>query len=91
MPDVTLLLNNVGSGDRDAAAQLLQLVYDDLRRLTAHRLAHEAPGHTLEPTDLVHEAYLRPVGDTTDRHWDGCAHFFAASETEAAKTWLAEA
>jgi len=89
MSDVTLLLNNVGSGDPDAAAQLLQLVYDDLRRLAAHRLAQEAPGQTLEPTALVHEAYLRLVGDNPDRHWDGRGHFFAAA-AEAMRRILVE-
>ena len=89
MPGVTLLLNTVGTGDPDAAAQLLQLVYDDLRRLAAHRLAHEAPGQTLEPTALVHEAYLRLVGDTPDRHWDGRGHFFAAA-AEAMRRILVE-
>ena len=89
MSDVTLFLNNVGSGDPDAAAQLLQLVYDDLRRLAAHRLAQEAPGQTLEPTALVHEAYLRLVGDNPDRHWDGRGHFFAAA-AEAMRRILVE-
>jgi RNA polymerase sigma factor (TIGR02999 family) len=89
MPDVTLLLNNVGSGDPGAAAQLLQLVYDDLRRLAAHRLAHEAPWQTLDATALVHEAYLRLVGDNPDRHWDGRAHFFAAA-AEAMRRILVE-
>ena len=89
MSDVTLLLNNVGSGDPDAAAQLLQLVYDDLRRLAAHRLDQEAPGQTLEPTALVHEAYLRLVGDNPDRHWDGRGHFFAAA-AEAMRRILVE-
>jgi RNA polymerase sigma factor (TIGR02999 family) len=89
MPDVTRLLNTAGSGDPDAAAQLFQLVYDDLRRLAAHRLAHEAPGQTLEPTALVHEAYLRLVGDTPDRHWDGRGHFFAAA-AEAMRRILVE-
>jgi RNA polymerase sigma factor (TIGR02999 family) len=89
MPDLTLLLNTVGTGDPDAAAQLLQLVYDDLRRLAAHRLAHEAPGQTLEPTALVHEAYLRLVGDSPDRHWEGRAHFFAAA-AEAMRRILVE-
>jgi RNA polymerase sigma factor (TIGR02999 family) len=89
VPDVTLLLNTVGTGDPDAAAQLLQLVYDDLRRLAAHRLAHEAPGQTLEPTALVHEAYLRLVGDTPDRHWNGRGHFFAAA-AEAMRRVLVE-
>jgi RNA polymerase sigma factor (TIGR02999 family) len=89
MSDVTLLLNKVGSGDPDAAAQLLQLVYDDLRRLAAHRLDQEAPGQTLEPTALVHEAYLRLVGDNPDRHWDGRGHFFAAA-AEAMRRILVE-
>jgi RNA polymerase sigma factor (TIGR02999 family) len=89
MPDVTLLLNTVGTGRPDAAAQLLQLVYDDLRRLAAHRLANEAPGQTLEPTALVHEAYLRLVGDTPDRHWNGRGHFFAAA-AEAMRRILVE-
>ena len=89
MPDVTLLLNTVGSGDPEAAAQLLQLVYDDLRRLAAHRLAHETPGQTLEATALVHEAYLRLVGEAPDRHWDGRAHFFAAA-AEAMRRILVE-
>src|SRR5262249_37748239 len=61
----------------------------DLRRLAAHRLAHEAPGQTLEPTALVHEAYLRLVGDTPDRHWDGRAHFFGAA-AEAMRRILVE-
>src|SRR6516164_9575787 len=89
MPGVTLLLNTVGTGDPDAAAQLLQLVYDDLRRLAAHRLANEAPGQTLDATALVHEAYLRLVGDNPDRHWDGRGHFFAAA-AEAMRRILVE-
>jgi hypothetical protein len=65
MPDVTLLLNNVGSGDPGAAAQLLQLVYDDLRRLAARRLAHEAPGHMLEPCPVdPSPAYSPPLRRT---------------------------
>jgi RNA polymerase sigma factor (TIGR02999 family) len=62
-----------------AAAEVLPLVYDELRRLAAHRLAQEAPGQTLQPTALVHEAYLRLVIDGADRHWDGRRHFFAAA------------
>jgi RNA polymerase sigma factor (TIGR02999 family) len=89
MPGVTLLLNTVGTGDPDAAAQLLQLVYDDLRRLAAHRLANEAPGQTLDATALVHEAYLRLVGEAPDRHWDGRGHFFAAA-AEAMRRILVE-
>jgi RNA polymerase sigma factor (TIGR02999 family) len=76
-------------GDPHAAAQLFQLVYDDLRRLAAHRLAREAPGQTLEPTALVHEAYLRLVGGAPDQHWDGRAHFFAAA-AEAMRRILVE-
>jgi RNA polymerase sigma factor (TIGR02999 family) len=78
MTDVTHLLEAVGSGDPHAAAQLLPLVYDELRRLAAHRLAHEAPGQTLQPTALVYEAYLRLVGDKEGVSWDGRGHFFAA-------------
>jgi RNA polymerase sigma factor (TIGR02999 family) len=89
MPDVTILLNDLRSGDPDASAQLFQIVYDDLRRLAAHRLAHEAHGQTLEPTALVHEAYLRLVGDTPDQHWEGRSHFFAAA-AEAMRRILVE-
>jgi RNA polymerase sigma factor (TIGR02999 family) len=77
--EITSLLKAVEPGEPQAAAQLLHLVYDDLRRLAAHRLAHEAPGLTLEPTALVHEAYLRVVGTTPDRSWDSRGHFFAAA------------
>src|SRR5437899_2515086 len=79
MADVTQLLSAIAEGDPHAAGQLLPLVYDELRRLAAHRLAHEAPGQTLEPTALVHEAYLRLVGADADAHWDGRGHFFAAA------------
>jgi RNA polymerase sigma factor (TIGR02999 family) len=89
MSDVTILLDHVASGDPDSAAQLFQLVYHDLRRLAAHRLAHEAPGHTLQPTALVHETYLRLVGDTPQQHWDGRSHFFAAA-AEAMRRILVE-
>jgi RNA polymerase sigma factor (TIGR02999 family) len=80
MSDVTGILNAIDSGDPHAAEQLLPLVYKELRTLAARRLAHEAPGQTLQPTALVHEAYLRLVGDGADRHWDGRRHFFAAAE-----------
>jgi RNA polymerase sigma factor (TIGR02999 family) len=83
------LLNAIQRGDPQAAAQLLPLVYDALRHLAAHRLAHEAPGQTLQPTALVHEAYLRLIGDTPDRHWDGRGHFFAAC-AEAMRRILVE-
>jgi RNA polymerase sigma factor (TIGR02999 family) len=89
MADVTQLLRSAAAGDRQAAADLLPLVYDELRRLAAHRIAHEKPGHTLQPTALVHEVYLRMVGDTDEPHWDGRAHFFAAA-AEAMRRILVE-
>src|SRR6516162_6128750 len=79
MSQVTHILDAVGRGDREAAAQLLPLVYDKLRRLAAAMLAREPPGQTLEPTALVHEAYLRLVAGEQDQHWDSRAHFFAAA------------
>jgi RNA polymerase sigma factor (TIGR02999 family) len=79
MSDVTFLLDAIQSGDPQAAAQLSPLVYDELRRLAARRLAHEAPGQTLDATALVHEAYLRLVGDKGATSWDGRGHFFAAA------------
>jgi RNA polymerase sigma factor (TIGR02999 family) len=78
MPDVTYLLSAINSGDPLAAEQLLTVVYDDLRRLAAHCLAHEPPGQTLQPTELVHEAYLRLLGSKR-AHWDSRGHFFAAA------------
>jgi RNA polymerase sigma factor (TIGR02999 family) len=74
-----LLLNAMDPGDPHDAAQLLPLVYDDLRRLAALRLGQEAPGQTLQPTALVHEAYLRLVGTGGSVYWDDRAHFFAAA------------
>jgi RNA polymerase sigma factor (TIGR02999 family) len=79
MKDVSHLLDAIASGDPDASAQLLPLVYDDLRRLAARQLAHEPPGQTLDPTALVHEAYLRLVRTNEEAHWDGRHHFFAAA------------
>ena len=76
MSDVTQLLEAAAAGDRRAAADLLPLVYDELRTLAAARMASEAPGHTLDGTALVHEAYLRLVGD---QEFDGRGHFFAAA------------
>jgi RNA polymerase sigma factor (TIGR02999 family) len=76
MSDLTRLLDAAAAGDRRAAADLLPLVYDELRKLAAARMAAEAPGHTLNPTDLVHEAYLRLVGD---QKFEGQSHFFAAA------------
>src|SRR6516162_5106739 len=76
MSDVTRLLDAAAAGDRRAAADLLPLVYDELRKVAAARMAAEAPGQTLQPTALVHEAYLRLVGD---QRFDGRSHFFAAA------------
>jgi RNA polymerase sigma factor (TIGR02999 family) len=76
MPEITLLLTAAAHGDRQAAADLLPLVYDELRKLAAARMAAEKAGHTLDPTALVHEAYLRLIGD---QHFDGRRHFFAAA------------
>ncbi len=76
MSEVTHLIEAVQKGDRKAAAELLPLVYNELRNLAAVKLAAEAPGHTLTATALVHEAYLRLVGD---QHFEGRGHFFAAA------------
>jgi RNA polymerase sigma factor (TIGR02999 family) len=89
MAEVTCLLNAVEQGDLHAAAQLLPLVYEELRRLAAHRLAHEAPGQTLQPTALVHEAYLRLLGAEAEAHWDSRHHFFGAA-AEAMRRILVE-
>jgi RNA polymerase sigma factor (TIGR02999 family) len=75
-PEITQLLYAVAADDRQAAADLLPLVYDELRKLAAARMAAEKPGNTLDATGLVHEAYLRLVGD---QHFDGRGHFFAAA------------
>jgi RNA polymerase sigma factor (TIGR02999 family) len=88
MSDVTLVLNAAVQGDPCAAAELLPLVYDELRRLAAHRLAGERHEHTLQPTALVHEAWLRIAG-THDRSWQGRQHFFAAA-AEAMRRILVE-
>jgi RNA polymerase sigma factor (TIGR02999 family) len=79
MSEVTQLLSAVDQGDPHAAAQLLPLVYDELRRLAAARLAAEPSGNTLQPTALVHEAYLRLVGTPDADRWDHRGHFFAAA------------
>lgn len=78
MSDVTQLLEAASTGDPRAAAELLPLVYDELRRLAAHRLAGERSGHTLQPTALVHEAWLKISGNEK-RDWNGRQHFFAAA------------
>src|SRR5437660_7890946 len=79
MSDVTRILSAIEQGDPSAAEQLLPLVYDELRQLAAQRLAHEAPGQTLQATALVHEAYLRLVNVEKAQHWDSRGHFFAAA------------
>jgi RNA polymerase sigma factor (TIGR02999 family) len=79
MSDVTRLIDAAAAGDRHAADELLPLVYDELRSLAAARLASEAPGHTLQSTALVHEAYLRLIGAGQPIDWDGRGHFFAAA------------
>jgi RNA polymerase sigma factor (TIGR02999 family) len=78
MSDVTVILNAIRNGDRQASDALLPLVYEELRRLAARRLAHELPGQTLEPTALVHEAYIRLLGDA-NCGWDSRGHFFSAA------------
>lgn len=79
MSDVTRLIETAAAGDRQAAADLLPLVYDELRKLAAARLADERPGQTLQATALVHEAYLRLVGGSRPPEWNGRGHFFAAA------------
>ena len=76
--DVTQIIERLQRGDPQAADQLLPLVYDELRKLAAQRMSHEAPGQTLQPTALVHEVWLRLAG-ARDSHWDGRSHFFAAA------------
>jgi RNA polymerase sigma factor (TIGR02999 family) len=88
--EVTRILNDIDAGNPHAAAHLLPLVYDELRVLAAQRLAQEKPGQTLEATALVHEAYLRLVGDGPGPHWDHRGHFFAAA-AEAMRRILVDA
>jgi len=76
--DVTRILEAVQQGDPNAADKLLPLVYEELRRLAAHKMANQAPGHTLQPTALVHEAWLRLIGNQ-EAQFVGRAHFFAAA------------
>jgi RNA polymerase sigma factor (TIGR02999 family) len=89
MSDVTRLLDAAAAGDPKAAADLLPLVYDELRKLAAARLAAEKPDQTLQATALVHEAYLRLVGGDPNRQWSGRGHFFAAA-AEAMRRILVE-
>jgi RNA polymerase sigma factor (TIGR02999 family) len=87
--EVTRILSDLARGQAHAADQLLPLVYQELRGLAADKLAHEAPGQTLQATALVHEAYLRLVGADADKSWDGRGHFFAAA-AEAMRRILVE-
>ena len=79
MSDFTRILSQIESGDSSAAEQLLPLVYDELRKLAAAKLAQEKPGQTLQATALVHDAYLRLVNGEQPRQWHGRGHFFAAA------------
>ena len=79
MNDVTRILSAIEQGDPRAAEQLLPLVYDELRKLAAQKMSQEKPGQTLQATALVHEAYLRLVGNLNDQKWDSRGHFFAAA------------
>jgi RNA polymerase sigma factor (TIGR02999 family) len=78
MSEVTRILQSIESGNANAADELLPLVYEDLRKLAAHRMAHELPGQTLQPTALVHEAWLRLTRNENVK-WEGRAHFFGAA------------
>jgi RNA polymerase sigma factor (TIGR02999 family) len=91
VPEVTRILQAMAGGDRAAAAELLPLVYEELRRLAARNMRAELPGQTLDATALVHEAYLRLVGsgEKEAQHWDGRAHFFGAA-AEAMRRILVE-
>ena len=89
MNEVTRILSAIAQGDPSAASQLLPLVYNELRKVAAQRLSLETPGQTLQPTDLVHEAYLRLVGEMEELHWDNRGHFFAAA-AEAMRRILVE-
>src|SRR5262245_29304159 len=89
MGEATRILNAIEQGDTHAAGQLLPLVYDELRRLAAQKLAHEKPGQTLDATALVHEAYLRLVGPADADRWRDRSHFFAAA-AEAMRRILVE-
>ncbi|HOW66771.1 MAG TPA: ECF-type sigma factor [Candidatus Paceibacterota bacterium] len=78
MSEVTRILDRVSQGEAQAAEELLPLVYEELRKLAAFKMVNEAPGQTLQPTALVHEAWLRLAGNV-NQHWDNRAHFFAAA------------
>jgi len=88
MTDVTRILHAIEQGDEKAADRLLPLVYEELRRLAAHKMSHESPGHTLQATALVHEAYIRLIG-SEDQNWTGRTHFFTTA-AEAMRRILIE-
>ncbi len=87
MSDITLMLNAVERGEAGASETLLPLVYEDLRRLAAARMADQAAGHTLQPTALVHEAWLRLVGDGAPTSWQSRAHFSAQPRSPCDASW----
>lgn len=89
MSDVTRILSAIEQGDPHASEKLLPLVYDELRRLATHKLAHEKPGQLIQATELVHEAYLRLVDVEKAQHWDSRGHFFVAA-AEAIRRILIE-
>src|SRR6202158_1931298 len=89
MTDVTRILSAIEQGDPLAVERLVPLLYDELRRLAAHKLAQEKPGQTLQATALVHEAYLRLVGSGPEQPWQSRGHFFAAA-AEAMRRLLVE-
>jgi RNA polymerase sigma factor (TIGR02999 family) len=91
MTEVTQVLDAIEKGDPQAAKQLLPLVYDELRKLAAQRMAREAPGQTLQATALVHEAYLRLLGADKAQHWQNKAHFFAAAAEAMRRILIEEA
>lgn len=89
MSDVTRILSAIEQGDQHASEKLLPLIYDELRKLASQRLAHEKPGQTLQATALVHEVYLRLVGDANQSQWNSRGHFFDAA-AEAMRRILVE-
>jgi RNA polymerase sigma factor (TIGR02999 family) len=91
MSDVTRILSAIEQGDAKAAADLLPLVYDELRKLAAQKLAHESPDQTLQATALVHEAYLRLVDADKIQHWNSRGHFFAAAAEAMRRLLIANA
>src|SRR5213080_233488 len=89
MTEATRILEALQRGEKHASAELLPLMYDELRQLAAQKLAHEKPGQTLQATALVHEAYLRLVGSGAEPHWENRRHLFAAA-AEAMRRILVE-